>query len=228
MSTQNIVEKIAKLLALGKSPNEAEALAAIAKAQKLMSQYSISESDVNNTVKNMGNGFIQQIVTANDGNWQEWEKGLMSAIARSNFCRVIFQYKSNKIEIFGTRYDAEMAVALYALIHPQMKNLATKAFKEARSSINGKQWKVSYYFGMNTKISELLRQVLQLVASETQTGTAIVLKKQDLVKEFYESNKGKTVNTSYKGNLVNGAYLKGYEDGDKLELGIQKPNALLK
>jgi hypothetical protein len=227
MATNNIVEKIAKLLALGKSPNEAEAMAAIAKAQKLMSQYSISESDLENVTQDMGNGFIKQRVSMNHSRFQNWEKNLMMAIAASNFCEVVFYIGTDDIEIYGTRYDAEMVIALYAFIRPQMQKLATIAHKASFTSINGKEWKVSYYMGMVAKIKTLLREVLQLVAKESETGTAIVLKKADLVKAFYEENKGNVKYSKWNFDFNANAYNKGFVDGDKLQLGIEKSNGLL-
>lgn len=223
MATNSIVEKIAKLLALGKSLNESEAMQAIRMAQKLMSKYSIEQSEVDEATGQMGNDFVKQTVSLDQARFKNWEKYLMMYICESNFCKVVFCINSDDVIIYGTKYDSEMSVALYAFVRPQMLKMAQTAHKLAFTSINANEWKVSYYMGMNSKIQKLLKQVLQITADESNS-TAIVLKKNELVAQFFDDNKGKVVDSKVKYIFNGNAYQQGFKDGDRLELGIEAKN----
>ena len=71
----NLLEKIQKLFALGKSPNVNEAEAAIKKAEALMSEYDLSFGEVN---------YITE--SEQKGKLYDWEAVVFSAVCYANNC----------------------------------------------------------------------------------------------------------------------------------------------
>lgn len=228
-TNDSIIKKIAKLMELSRSSNEAESLAAMKKAQSLMLEYQVSEAQIKIAQNNLGNDLQKQnIEIEQDGKFKEWEKTLLDLIGENNFCKVLFFPKTSKIQIYGTISDAEMVINFYSMVREQMIMFAGIAFKLAFSSLNANTWKNNYYMGMLSKIRENLKaarkqitdntmQIGQVAESNT-TVFAIVLKKQEIVNTFYEENKGKVKTTYSKFNYQHGAYSQGYKDGDMISL----------
>ena len=84
-----IVDKIQKLLALGTSPNEHEAAAAIAKAQSLMEQYDLEMADLQKPVADTAIEQTDGEVFAVRGKPEEWRNEIANAVARTSGLMVV-------------------------------------------------------------------------------------------------------------------------------------------
>ena len=113
-----ILDKIRKLMALGQSPNENEAMAALAKARALMVEYKISQGEVDaHKVKS------QKFVERQLDTWctkynDPWLMTLANKIAKAHCCdSYLSHYKGYKkiyMVIVGFEDDVNMAeIAFY-------------------------------------------------------------------------------------------------------------------
>ena len=87
-SSQRIVERIQKLLALGNSPNEAEAMEAMRKAQELLAQHDLAMSDVENRATGEPDEPVGKEEVPNGMRtapaWHGW---ILSGLAKANNCQ---------------------------------------------------------------------------------------------------------------------------------------------
>lgn len=115
----NIREKIKKLLALGASPNENEAKAALLKAKKLMAENKLSEADFAEKSKMVS-------VTVEDIKWttdsgEIWKANLAKLIAEEHLCVSAWRTKhgtrTHTLVLTGMEQDVEVAkeILLFAV-----------------------------------------------------------------------------------------------------------------
>jgi hypothetical protein len=98
-TNQRLVDKVRKLLALGTSPNENEAAAAVAKAQELMFAYNLSVEDlVERKASEIGERATDINLLAT------WQVRLASAVAASSLCRI---FVVDQVRVIGGHYTAK-------------------------------------------------------------------------------------------------------------------------
>jgi hypothetical protein len=128
-----LAEKIKKLLALGTSPNENEAAAAVAKAQSLMFAYNISLEDlIEHKASEVGERVteINMLVT--------WQTRLATTVASSSLCgifvidraRIIggrYTVKRDRVVVFvGRDHDAELAELILSWLMGELNRLSNR------------------------------------------------------------------------------------------------------
>lgn len=114
MTRQDIIDKITKLLSLAGSENRAEAELAALRAQELMDRWQIEASE-------MERGCIEH-VDINTGKVAstEWERMLVMAVARNNFCHVILKTEITGIKVLtvvGRKANLSASVEMYQFLH---------------------------------------------------------------------------------------------------------------
>jgi len=88
--TENIIEKIRKLMALGNSPNENEASLAMQKVQEILAKYNLSMAEVDaHSIKDNGNivdDAPRKKETLNKNAMYHYQRTLMAKIAQVHYC----------------------------------------------------------------------------------------------------------------------------------------------
>lgn len=113
-----IADKIQKLLSLaGNNPSKEEAQAALLKAQKLMAQYNIEQSDLNGEEK------INYSLELSNVRVNPRSKRMCIIIANSFACKVIltYEHKTQRIAFFGREDNAKAAKSAMDYIHRVME-----------------------------------------------------------------------------------------------------------
>jgi hypothetical protein len=100
---EGVKKKIKKLLALSKSPVEAEAAAALRKAHQLMREYHLGESECR---------YAHNAVKATKRP-SEWRAILAMAVAPLYYCETYRSERSGLIMFYGDEFDAYMAGEMY-------------------------------------------------------------------------------------------------------------------
>lgn len=104
-----VIDKVRKLLALGESPNEAEAAVAISKARSMLEKYNLSMEDIT-APKEVLEAVVRMATRVSDP--ESWEALLLSDLANINFCTIIFLQHNREtvaaiagkpVNIIGTR-----------------------------------------------------------------------------------------------------------------------------
>lgn len=127
---ENIIEKIAKCLALSKSSNENEAASALLRAQKLMAKYDISVADVEDT---MGMKNKEEIISKKAKHkWDAAFRRPLAHVIASNFrCKT---YLTNgNIVFYGFKTDVEIATQAFEFAYGFIQRNSNKAYEKARA-----------------------------------------------------------------------------------------------
>lgn len=126
MEDNKILDKIKKLLALSKSPNEHEAQAAMLKAQELMAKYGMSVEESVETE-------ITYTSTVAETSGNATFRAPLGAIIAKNFRCEVFLY-DGCISFYGHSEDVPICKEVFEYAYKTIKRLSTKRYNEARSA----------------------------------------------------------------------------------------------
>lgn len=178
---QSIIDRITKLLALAKSPNENEAAQASAKAQELLMEHNLKLEDVT-TKQKISNIPIEQDEIESNAKKVYWKGHLANAIAKSNFCKM--WWAGSKIVVAGKTHNLAIAKSLYSYLTQTIERLATESVNAEKqtyqtyldeiagtpiapfASPNWRTWKSSFITGATTRLSERLEEQMQRMNTE--------------------------------------------------------------
>ena len=125
---KGIIEKIKKIMALAENnPNENEAMAAALKAQKLMAEYSIKESDLGTKLTEDN---IDKILCQCPGEPQKWRFQLAVILAKNFRCNIYTI--GNTIAFYGYEQDREICAEVFHSLYRIGVKLSDKKKREYR------------------------------------------------------------------------------------------------
>lgn len=126
MEDNKILDKIKKLLALSKSPNEHEAQAAMLKAQELMAKYGMSvEESVETEIT------YTSTIAETSGN-AAFRAPLGAIIAKNFRCEVFLS--GGCISFYGHSEDVPICKEVFEYAYSTIKRLGTKRYNEAKKA----------------------------------------------------------------------------------------------
>ena len=224
-----IAEKIKKLLALGSSPNENEAAAAVAKAQALMFAYNLGIEDLVDTkVSEVGerNTGMNILVT--------WQSRLAQAVAASSLCglfvvdqhRIIggkYTAKHDRTIVFvGRAHDAELAELIMGWLMGELNRLSNQYADllrdENRTPAQRKIARRSWLEGAAATVANRLMAEFSARRSGTG-GSALVVHMTADIEDYLATKgliRGKATTSLRKHDGA--AYAKGAMDGGAVAL----------
>jgi hypothetical protein len=118
-----VKRRIKKLPALSKSPNESEALAALAKAQELMNEYRLGESECL---------YARHTVKATK-RLSKWRSVLANAVAPLYYCETFRSGYHGEIYFYGDSFDALMAGEMYRYLSRTIEAVAKRNIRKGAS-----------------------------------------------------------------------------------------------
>lgn len=224
MSDQ-IVEKIQKLLKLGTSDNEHEAAQAVAQAQKLMEKHNISQAMLtqlsSEEEEEETRSWEDPLYDSMGTSRSQWRGYLGQTIAKANNSDV--WTSGGKIFIVGRGSDVQTVRYLFAYCEKEIDRLSK------RYAGNGKGWINNYKIGCVNAIRDKLKEAKtsareEMIAEDSNAKNAIVKlddKSIQIRKEidnyFNAHNMG--TRTYGKQSFSEDARKLGYKDGQKINLG---------
>lgn len=151
VSTEKITDKVRKLLALSKSPNEAEAKAALVKAKALMAEYKLSEKDVADLRKQE----VVKIYTSVtfSGRRDAWLSTLAHIICENMCCSSLLlrRKRTYTIGVVGLEDDAQMAAEVFgyaaAYVLEHNREMTRRMKKEGFKTREINEHKLGYGLG---------------------------------------------------------------------------------
>lgn len=160
-SNEKIISKIKKVLELSKNnPSENEAMAAAALAQKLMAEYHITVTDIEEV--NDSENIVEVEVKVGKGN--KWKYALAGIVARNFRCKH-FYYGKETVVFYGYNTDAEIAAMTYEFLYNFGNKKANAYYQKVRNEslrvsygFDGKGIKNSYLVGYLEGILEILER----------------------------------------------------------------------
>jgi post-segregation antitoxin (ccd killing protein) len=137
-ATKDVIEKVAKLLALasGRGTTPEEAATAAAAAQRLMLRHRIEQAEVERLEADDPIGLTSPPAGAGEGReegfvyqTQRWQLDLLKAIAAANGCMVVITRKERSgkwMELVGRQSDLEISRYLWAYLSREILRLKTQ------------------------------------------------------------------------------------------------------
>ena len=125
---KSVIEKIKKIMALAENnPNENEAMAAALKAQKLMAEYSIEESDLGTKITEDN---IDSIMCRCSGKPQKWRYQLAVVLAKNFRCNIYLV--GDSIAFYGYEQDREICAEVFYSLYTIGVKLSDRKKREYR------------------------------------------------------------------------------------------------
>lgn len=209
-----IKDKIGKLLALGKSPNEEEAQLALTRARDLMAKYKIDEKDLAGSHKKQEPEmrYTQFTYTTLTDAWMEW---LMQVIADNFRCRASVaraSMKRRQVVFMGFPEDLDLAVTAFGYaveaIHAGNERVR-RAYKNGLiTAKEARQCSNDYGYGFADGLDDAFE-----AQDEECTETALVLTVPQEVHAYAEAQITGRLRTSGRYNSQSLLYRDGQQAG---------------
>ena len=199
---ETIKKRIKKLLALSKSPNENEAMAALQKAQELMAEYRITEAEcvyTSATVK----------ATKRES---AWRSVLANAIAPLYACETFQNVSSGEMIFYGEAFDCFMAKEMYGYLSRTIDRMVKQNVRKR----NTLKYKNQYRFGIACRLSVRIDELGQKVSWAPEREHKLLA-----VKKALESEVGCITKSKLKTSFNNRAFKRGVADGGTVSLHRQ-------
>lgn len=201
---ERVIEKILKIFELAKNnPNKEEAAAAAAKAQKLLAQYHIEMSDLDDIDCNNANAIVEEEYVTGNGN--KWKYGLAAIVAR-NFRSKIFRRGTSKIVFYGFTTDTIAARNTFEFLFSTGNLLAQREYTKAR-----KEGRSTHYL-KNTYLDGFMHGVANVLDKQC-TALMIVTPPEVEAAWANKSNKMKTSRSTLTTTVNRDIWNRGYDNG---------------
>jgi len=203
-----ILCKVKKLLALGNSPNEAEAQSAIEKAHQLLKDYNLSITDITSDSKY---GIIEDVVIESK-NDSIWKKYIMLGVAKANYCmHLITKSRTGTIhQYIGKEHNVIVAKEMTNYLFATVERLS----KKHSGSVRG-DYKKGIAYTICNRLYELNKE-------EKVQCSALVVQEESMIKNYlkekYSDIKSVSTNCRYKNY---NAFTAGTNDGYDVSLNSQ-------
>ena len=205
---EQIKKKIKKLLALSKSPNENEAMAALEKARKLMEENGLSEQDCN----------VYTEETKYLKSRPRWQYIIAKGVAWINgtVIRIVNDYNSMVVRFHGAETDVFISKEMYQYLVKTVNRMAKQNIRKNAK----KPYINSYKEGMAASLYQRMLQAGELYSWANKRESqleAIEKYVVELYKVRYEASRIK----EKKQKTNNIAFYRGANDGEKINLNRQ-------
>jgi hypothetical protein len=158
---EGVKRRVKKLLALSKSPNENEALAALEKARKLMDEYRLTEGECL-YVRHSARGTKRL---------SRWRAVLSAAVAWLNYCETARFPATGEIIFYGEEFDAFMAGEMYRYLSKTIERMAKLNIRKTAKTSYREKYKLGVACQLSFRIHEMgdaaawgLRREVKLLA----------------------------------------------------------------
>jgi hypothetical protein len=207
-----ILDKIKKLLALSTSSNPNEAALAAARAQELLMKHNLTMSQIE--THGQESKYCEAFVKTGS---RVWRQLLLTAIAQSNFCDVVYNPQIKSAALIGEPHNQEVVTYLYSYLVGQLEPMAATAYKLSGTRIHAKSWLDSFYIGAVNSIDERLKaQKAEMEATSNACRSLVVVKDAELhaaLRKFYPD-----IKTGAKKRVRQPGFYEGVEAGKKVAI----------
>jgi preprotein translocase subunit Sss1 len=217
---QNTIEKIQKLLALSKSPNENEASVALKMAMDMLSKHNLSMSEINVEKKET---VEQEEVKFTGKNFSTWRTLLLNAIADSHYCNILKVHGTGIYYIIGKHTNRQATLLMFQYLSNVVEfeckvNMADKALTKTE----GKTYANSFKLGMVHRLTQRLQEKKNSIILESKSNALIKVDPYAVSKaenQEYIRNKYKVHQAQERtNNINNSAYYQGDKAGQRVGL----------
>lgn len=230
-----VLDKVKKLLALAKSPSEAEAAAALAKASVLLAKYGLSIAEVQQEED------VQESVLLEKKRLRAWESALVAVICKAAFTEAL-HYRTQtvgRILLIGREVNIITARELFGYLHRQILILGrahspsiahVDSFRQGLVQRIGERLAEQYREdqGLEQRTDKAQRKGKDQKEAEAESGsttTALVMQADAAAHienhEFIKQKYGKTTTRRTSRRVEADSYYRGRAVGDTVNLDKQ-------
>ena len=237
MEKERVISKIRKLLRLQfgaeKIGSMAEACQAAKLVKKLLMEYNLSMSDIEEEQKGAINMVESEDMTSIDRYGNLWKIELLHVIASNNLCKVFTRTYNRKMFVIGAEENVVVVREFYEYLLKVFRRLAIERFNEAQNNVmkQGKRYTEqgerrfirSYLEGVSYGLQQNYDSI-----KPTSEETALVVSHRQMIDDYLNDNKYQVNDKSRRQarkNEVNAeAFFKGEKDGKEVSLNKQLKN----
>jgi hypothetical protein len=199
---ETIKKRIKKLLALSKSPNENEAVAALKKAQMLMEEYCLSENEC---------VYTHHSIKATK-RLSRWRTVLSNAVAWLYYCETYRNAASGEIVFYGEEFEAFMAGEMYRYLSKTIERMAKQNIRKGAAL----KYRDKYKLGIACQLYIRIQEMGKAASWAPQRDIKLLA-----VKKAMESQLTIVCEDMTLGGLNNAAFRKGATAGYDISLNRQ-------
>ena len=209
---QNIISKVEKLLALaGNNPSEAEAQAAMLKAQKLMAEHNLDMAQFQDKSQEHKEAIVEYLQGYHNTNWAI----SLAMVVSSNFRCNLLRASGYGLVFVGLKEDVEICKTVFSFAAKTLdKNMAKLRRQYRKNGLPTDGISGDYAYGFIAGLKDRYKeQVEKNNWGLILVKDALVVKKtEEIANKKAKARFGKSLNRS--GNME--LYAKGYRDGNTL------------
>lgn len=198
---EGIKQKIKKLLALSKSPNENEAMAALEKAQKLMDEYHLSA----------GECLYEMHSVKATKRLSKWRAILAQTVAPLYYCVTFRNVGNGEIVFYGDKFDAFMAGEMYKYLAKTIERMSKLNVRKNASL----KYRDNYRLGIAYRINNRIEEMGQDASWIAERDVRLLTVKKTLEKEITLSTENMKI------GVKNNAFQQGMKAGNGVSLQRQ-------
>lgn len=219
--TQKILDKIQKLFALARSPNEAEAAAAAAKAHELLKLYNLDLDEVKAKTED-----VAQELFSEGSRARQWRLQVLAAVARSNYCGVFIEVRREldpqtgrlksvrRVNLVGRSHNLQAAKLMADYLFSAVDRLANLRKKRGPGADE------SYRMGVADSLCQRLAEIREQELATASQSRDLVLREDRAVQDFFQNRGMKT--RTVRSRISNASsYQRGRADGQTISLNSQ-------
>lgn len=218
-----VLDRVRKLLALGGSPNQAEAEAAVEKAHNLLKAHNLSMTDLEQKEALTEETFMEGTMIRN------WRKILLHAVAEYNFCGLyahVFRDTSGPrattkthLKVVGT----EAGVIVTRIMATYLMDVVTRLARDFQKDGDTTATLEGFKFGVAETLVARLRHLRDTEAEESPESHALVVRGLDAVENFFrqQNMEQKTIDPAEDKRDDMWAWMAGRVAGNKVNLSPQ-------
>lgn len=220
-----VIERIKALLRLGdtdRNNSEEEAQVAAKKAQELINKYNIDMSEVSNIEEVLqGETIVDEVAYSKRSTRASWERYLASAVGLACGTRpwIYTDAKEVRFNFIGFEWDVAISKELFNYLHSYMTKLARQKYKDNKNQRD-------YLNGFVIRIFNRIKEqddMNKFKASVNQKYGMVLVNKKNIIDKWAEEHHNFNQKLKKKHHMIrqNNAYLSGYNDGGKVDIGTE-------
>jgi hypothetical protein len=181
---ERIAERVRRLLALSKSPNEHEAAAAAQKAQELLLKHDLSMAEVDVAE-------APEVVEGSTklANGAGWRITLLFRVAEAYGCEMTYSTGTGgRCQLYGRAHAIEVVLHVNEYLARTIERLAEEAARNISFWDTGesRKWRTRFRYGAVRTVTTRLKESRRTLAQESAQTQALVLVNDKAVKEFFQ------------------------------------------
>lgn len=203
-----IKQRIKKLLALSKSPNENEAAAALEKANRLMEHYGLSSAE--------HCSYVERSVKATKA-YSAWRANLVSSICWLYAVQAIRQPMQGSYRFIGEDLDVFFAQEMFCYLVKTIERMARQNIRKRAKA----PYRNSYKLGIASNLSDRIYEMGKEVSWAPERDS-----RRSAIKAFAESHYKLKGENPKPPKINQTAAIRGYAAGDSVSIARQTDGSL--